>query len=105
MANGYPTEWVATLKKAEQMDAAIYVPAHGFVDSPAILKEEERNYRAALEHVIAQGRRLHDANVPVDDAAAHADLGSFASWTRRTENAAGALKRVYMELDGELASR
>jgi glyoxylase-like metal-dependent hydrolase (beta-lactamase superfamily II) len=102
MANGFPTEWVETLKKAEQIDAAIYVPAHGFIDSPAILKEEERTYRSALERVIAEGRRLHDAKVPVDDAAAKADLGSFASWTRRAENAAGALKRVYMELDGEL---
>jgi len=102
MANGFPTEWVETLKKAEQIDAAIYVPAHGFIDSPAILKEEERTYRSALERVIAEGRRLHDAKVPVDDAAAKADLGSFASWTRRAENAAGALKRVYMELDGDL---
>src|SRR4029453_16916365 len=102
MANGYPTEWLETLKKTEEMDAAIYVPAHGFLDTPTILKEEERTYRSALERVIAEGRRLHDAKVPVDDAAAKADLGSFASWTRRAENAAGALKRVYMELDGEL---
>ena len=102
MANGFPTEWVETLKKAEQMDAAIYVPAHGFIDSPAILKEEERTYRSALERVIAEGRRLHDAKIPVDDASAKADLGSFAGWTRRSENAAGALKRVYMELDGGL---
>ena len=102
MANGFPSEWIAALKKAEAMDAAIYVPAHGFIDSPAILKEEERNFRSALERVIAEGRRLHDAKVPVDEAAAKADLGSFAGWTRRTENAAGALKRVYMELDGEL---
>jgi glyoxylase-like metal-dependent hydrolase (beta-lactamase superfamily II) len=103
MANGFPTEWIATLRKAEQIDAAIYVPAHGFIDSPAILKEEERNYRSALERVIAEGRRLHDAKVPVDEAASQADLGDFAGWTRRSENAAGALKRVYMELDGELA--
>jgi len=103
MANGYPTEWIDTLKKAEQIDAAIYVPAHGFVDSPAILKEEERNYRAALERVLAEGRRLHDLKVPVDDAAAKADFLDFANWTRKSENAAGAVKRVYMELDGELA--
>jgi glyoxylase-like metal-dependent hydrolase (beta-lactamase superfamily II) len=105
MANGFPTEWIATLKKAEQIDAAIYVPAHGFIDSPAILKEEEHNYRSALERVIAEGRRLHDANVPVDDAANRADWGDFAAWTRRSENAAGALKRVYMEIDGELQKR
>ena len=102
MANGYPTEWIATLKKAEQMDATVYVPAHGFIDSPAILKEEERNYRSALERVVAEGRRLHDLNVPVDEAPTRANLGDFGGWTRRSENAAGALKRVYMELDGQL---
>ena len=105
MANGFPTEWVETLKKAEGMDAAVYVPAHGFIDSAAILKEEERNYRSALERVISEGRRLHDLKVPVEDAATKADLGPFGSWTRRAENAAGALKRVYMELDGEVGQR
>jgi glyoxylase-like metal-dependent hydrolase (beta-lactamase superfamily II) len=102
MANGFPAEWLETLTKAERIDASIYVPAHGFIDGAAILKEEERNYRAALEKVISEGRRLHDLKVPVDDAAEKADFGPFATWTRKPENAAGALKRVYMELDGEL---
>jgi cyclase len=105
MANGFPTEWVETLKKAEQMDAAVYVPAHGFIDSPAILAEEERNYRSALERVMAEGRRLHDLKVPIADAPSKADFGSFTDWTRRSENAAGALQRVYMEIDGELVKR
>jgi cyclase len=102
MANGYPSEWLETLKNAEQMDAAVYVPAHGFIDGAAVLKEEERNYRSALERVVAEGRRLHDLKVPVDEAPGRADLGRFTSWTRKSENVAGALKRVYMELDGEL---
>jgi cyclase len=102
MANGYPSEWIATLKRAEAMNADFYVPAHGFIDSPAILKEEERNYRMAIERVIAEGKRLHDARVPIETAAASADFGPFANWTRVTENAANAIKRVYMELDGEL---
>jgi cyclase len=102
MANGFPTEWIETLKKAEQVDAAVYVPAHGFIDSPAVLKEEERNYRSALERVMAEGRRLHDLGVPIADAPAKADFGPFADWTRRSENAAGALQRVYMEREGRL---
>jgi glyoxylase-like metal-dependent hydrolase (beta-lactamase superfamily II) len=40
MANGYPSAWLETLKRAEQLNAAWYVPAHGFVDTPAILREE-----------------------------------------------------------------
>jgi cyclase len=102
MANGFPTEWVETLKKAEQMDVTLFVPAHGFIDSPAVLKEEERNYRSALERVMSEARRLHDARVPVDSAAERADFGPYTAWTRRSENAAGALKRVYLELDGQL---
>ena len=102
MANSNPLEWVETLKKAERMDVRVYLPAHGFIDSPAILREEERNFRLALERVIAEGRRLHDARVPVDEAVGRADFGPYASWTRRADNADGALMRIYMDLDGEL---
>jgi len=102
MANGYPSEWVATLMKAEAMDAAWYVPAHGFVDSAAILKEEERNFRAALERIIAEGTRLHHAKTPVDSAPAGAILEPYDGWTRAGNNAFGALQRVYLELDGQL---
>jgi hypothetical protein len=102
MANGYPTEWVATLKKAEAMNADWYVPAHGFVDSAEVLREEAHNYRLAIERVISEGRRLHDANVPIEKAVESADFGPYAGWTRISNNAAGALQRVYMELDGKL---
>jgi glyoxylase-like metal-dependent hydrolase (beta-lactamase superfamily II) len=100
LANGYPTEWVATLKKAEQMDARIYVPAHGFIDDANVLREELTNYRMALERVIAEGKRLHAARVPVDEAVEKADFGVYTNWTRRDNNAAAALKRVYLEIDG-----
>ena len=102
MANGYPSEWIATLKKAEAMRASIYIPAHGFIDSPPILNEEMVNDRLAIQRVMAEGRRLHDSGVPIDRAVAAANLGPFSDWTRVNDNAANALKRVYMELDGEL---
>jgi glyoxylase-like metal-dependent hydrolase (beta-lactamase superfamily II) len=102
MANGYPSEWIATLEKAEAMHANVYVPAHGFIDSPQVLTEEMVNYRAAIERVRAEGKRLHDSGVPADRAAAAANFGPFGDWTRVGDNAANALKRVYMELDGEL---
>ena len=102
MANGYPTEWIATLRKAEALGPTWYIPAHGFVDGTDVLREEERNYRLAIERVASEGKRLHDAGVPVDQALAGADFGPYADWTRRDNNAAGALQRVYMELDGKL---
>jgi len=102
MANGYPTEWVAALKKAEQMDVAWFVPAHGFVDSAPIMREEERNYRMALERVIAEGTRLHAAGTTVENASAAARFEPYDGWTRAANNAFAGLKRVYMELDGQL---
>lgn len=107
MANGYPTEWIAALKNAEMLDAAIYVPAHAAIDAANDWKadwtrDNVRTYRTAIERVVSEGRRLHDARVPVDDAPASAVWNDFTGWVRRAENAAGALKRVYMELDGAL---
>jgi glyoxylase-like metal-dependent hydrolase (beta-lactamase superfamily II) len=102
MANGYPTEWIATLRKAEEMHASVYVPAHGFIDPPQVLHEEMLNYRAAIERVVGEGKRLHDSGVPADQAAGAANFGPFSGWTRVGDNAANAIKRVYMELDGQL---
>ena len=102
MANGYPTEWVAALRKAEQMDVSYFVPAHGFVDSAAVMREEERNYRLALERVIAEGTRLHGAGTTIENATAAARFEPYDGWTRAANNAFAGLKRVYMELDGQL---
>jgi glyoxylase-like metal-dependent hydrolase (beta-lactamase superfamily II) len=105
LANGYPSEWVETLKKSEQLDPLWYVPAHGFVDDAPILKEEERSYRLAIETILAEGKRLHDAKTPVESAAAGARLEPYDGWTRAANNATAALQRVYMEIDGTLGRR
>ena len=102
MANGYPTEWVHALEKAEQMDVSYFVPAHGFVESAAVMREEERNYRLALQRIIAEGTRLHANGTSIENAPAGARLEPYDGWTRAANNASGALKRVYMELDGQL---
>ena len=102
MANGYPTDWVHALEKAEQMDVSYFVPAHGFVDGAAVMREEERNYRLALERIIAEGKRLHDGGTSIENAPAAARLEPYDGWTRAANNAFAALKRVYMELDGQL---
>ena len=35
MANGFPTEWVEVLRRAEALDADVFVPAHGVMASPS----------------------------------------------------------------------
>lgn len=102
MANGYPTEWLATLHALEALPADVFVPAHGFVDSASVLQEELVNYRRAIETIVAEGTRLHDAQVPIETATASANFGSIDSWTRAANNAFQALNRVYAERDGNL---
>jgi cyclase len=107
MANSYPTEWVAALTRAAALDARVYVPAHAAIDAAKNwhvdwTRDNLQTYRTAIEKVISEGKKLHDEKVPVADAAGHASWGPFSDWIRRSENAAGALKRVYLELDGAL---
>ena len=99
---GYPSEWVAALKKAEAMNAAIYVPGHGFIDSPRVLREELVSFRQSVEKVVSEGYRLRAANVPLARAARSSVLGPFGYWTRAAQNLPEALGRVYAEAAGEL---
>lgn len=102
MRSAYPSEWVATLARAQAMDVTTYVPGHGFVESPTILKEELETARKALVQVIAEARRLHADGVPVEAAVTQARFGDLESWTLRSSQSAMAIRRVYLELDGQL---
>jgi glyoxylase-like metal-dependent hydrolase (beta-lactamase superfamily II) len=102
LASGYPTEWIAAIKKALAMDVDVYVPGHGFVDSPAVLKAELDTFRRSLEAVVSEGKRLHDAGVSEKDAEMQAHFGEFDTWSIRDMMAPRAIARVYAELDGQL---
>ena len=104
MRSAYPTEWLATLARAEQMDANIYIPGHGFTETGDVSRQEIRAYDAALHAVIAEATRLHSAGVPVDEAIKQANFGDYASWTLASSQAPIAIRKVYDELDGKLHS-
>ena len=90
------------MKKAEALKAAIYVPGHGFIDSPRILREELVNFRLSLEKVVSEGYRLRAAGIPLARAPRSAILGPFGYWTRAAQNLPDALARVYAEANGDL---
>ncbi|NQW03770.1 MAG: MBL fold metallo-hydrolase [Acidobacteria bacterium] len=102
MRSAYPSEWVTTIERAQAMDVTTYVPGHGFVESPVVLREELETARQALVQVIAEGRRLHMAGVPVADAMTQAQFGDLETWTLRSSQGPTAIRRVYLELDGGL---
>ena len=102
MRSAYPSEWMATLDRAEAMNAAIYVPGHGFTETGPVSREELAAYHRALQAVIAEARRLHDGGVPLDEAIKKADFGEYGRWTLSKSQGPIAIRKVYEELDGKL---
>ncbi|MGB7217587.1 MAG: MBL fold metallo-hydrolase [Vicinamibacterales bacterium] len=96
----FPSEWIETIKKAEAMKAALYVPNHGFVDSPQVLNEEIVNFRRALENVVSEAKRLHTAGVPLEVAYRSVNLGEFQYWYRAANNMPDVVRKVYVEEEG-----
>ena len=102
MRSAFPSEWVKTIDAAMAMPVNIYVPGHGFVESPEILKEELATFRRALLYLIAEGKRLHTTGLSEDESVAMARFGEFQDWTLRSSQSGIAIRRVYMELEGKL---
>lgn len=115
MRSAYPTEWVATIKKAKALNATWDVPGHGFVDDAKSLKAELDEYEKALQYVIKESKRLHDAGIPCAppapgagaqaakcEAVQKANWGPYADWTLRSGQEETAIRKVYDELDGKL---
>ena len=107
LARGFPSEWLATIKRNQAIDAKWVIGGHGFVDDPATMKRELAAFAAELTAVIAEGRRLHDAGVTCRsakdcDAVTAAHWGPYDNWGERATQAPGALARVYQEIDGKL---
>jgi hypothetical protein len=102
MRSAYPSEWLQALARAEAMKADIYIAGHGFTESGPVSNEELRAYHKAVEAVIAEATRLHNAGVPVDDAITQANWGEYGSWTLAASQGPIAIRRVYEELAGRL---
>jgi cyclase len=102
MRSAYPSDWVRTLSRAEQMDVRVYVPGHGFTERADVSNEELRGYRKAVEAVIAEATRLYRSGAPVEDAVRQANFGEYAAWTLSKSQGPIAVRKVYEELSGTL---
>ncbi len=87
--SAYPIEWLETVKKAKAMKAGLYLPNHGFIDSPAVLNEEMDNFVRALENLVSESRRLHAAKVSAENAPRLINLGEFQVLVSRGQQPAG----------------
>ena len=105
MRSAFPSEWVTMLEAAQALNADVYVPGHGFVDSPEILRAELEIYRRAVVQVVEEVRRLHDQGLSLEDAQAAVDFGELGGWSLSSSQVPVAVRQVYRELDGELPAR
>lgn len=108
MVTGFPTEWVATLKRAQAMDVKWFIPGHGFTTgSPAELKADLEDFTNAVELIVSEGKRLRATGVPCPDekdcpANVLANWGHYAGFTAAAGQAPRALARAYAEIEGKL---
>jgi cyclase len=102
MRSAYPSDWLRSLDRAEQMNADLYIPGHGFTETAAVSKEELHNFHRALQFVIDEATRLYKAGVPVDDAIKQANWGEYKSWTLASSQGPIAIRKVYEERSGKL---
>jgi glyoxylase-like metal-dependent hydrolase (beta-lactamase superfamily II) len=107
MRSAFPTEWVATLKKAEAMNADWIIPGHGFIDSKEELKADLPESRKALEAVIAEVKRVHATGAKCEspqncEAAKQANFGPYKDWALSGSQIPLAVAKVYQEIEGKL---
>lgn len=104
MASSYPQEWVATIQAAEALNANVYVPGHGFVDPPAVLREELNTFRGAIQGIIVEVGHVFGEGAAVEEALGR-EMGDVESWTRAESLRESAIRRTYADLSGELVGR
>lgn len=103
MRSAYPREWVQVVDRALALPGVEhFIPGHGFIEAPAVSREELVTFRQALRAVIAEAERLHAAGIPLDDAVKQANWGEYGGWFLAEQQGPIAVRRVYLERDGKL---
>ena len=102
MRSAYPSEWLAVINWALQMDVDRYVPGHGFIEEPKASREELVEYQRAMRAVIAEVTRLHKLGLPAEAAAKQADWGPYKEWFLVEQQGPIAVRKIYEEIEGKL---
>jgi glyoxylase-like metal-dependent hydrolase (beta-lactamase superfamily II) len=102
MANAYPSEWIQTVKKLQQIDATFVVPGHGFLDPVPNMTREMAEFENALEYVVGEVGRIYRTGASVEEGLRQVNWGPYATWSIVQRNGPVAFRRIYEELDGKL---
>lgn len=100
--SAYAREWLTVMDAAAKLEPEMYIPGHGFVDSPEILEEEWFEYKNHLQVVLDEVTRLHKSGLSVDEAIDQADFGKYNDWSGADSQGPIGVRRIYAELNGEI---
>jgi glyoxylase-like metal-dependent hydrolase (beta-lactamase superfamily II) len=102
MADAYPSEWIQTVRKLQQMDATFVVPGHGFLDPVPNMTREMAEFEQALEYIVGEVTRIYKTGASVETGLKQVNWGPYATWSIAGANGPVAFRRIYDELDGKL---
>ena len=102
MRSAYPDDWAQMIDRALAMDVSRYVPGHGFIETPAVSREELVEFRKALLAVTMEARRLHALGLSVEDAVKAANWGQYKDWFLAEQQAPIAIRRIYDVVEGRV---
>ncbi|MBL0939461.1 MAG: hypothetical protein IBJ03_11230 [Gemmatimonadaceae bacterium] len=103
MRSAYPSEWVEVTNKALALpNVRHFIPGHGFIETPAVSREELVRFRDAIIQVNAEAKRLKGLGLSVEDANKQANWGELSGWFLAGQQAPVAIRKVWEELDGKL---
>jgi cyclase len=94
--DGTVTNWLRAIDSMLALEPLVVIPGHGRVCDADGLRALAGYFNLLAD----QGRALHDAGVPADEALERLELGAYASWVD-IERTALNLRQVYRELDGD----
>jgi glyoxylase-like metal-dependent hydrolase (beta-lactamase superfamily II) len=97
-----PTEWIATLKKIQQVDFKVLIPGHGYFDDQSVMRDELSDFLKLMEFTVAEATGAHGASMTAQMAAKQINWGPYAAWPLFADRAEVAIQRTYDELDGKL---
>ena len=102
MRSAHPTEWVAVIDRALEIDVDRFVPGHGFIEEPKASREELIEYQKAMR---ARDRRSEAAAQawPVRRRCGEAgELGPYKEWFLVEQQGPIAVRKIYEEIEGKL---
>lgn len=99
MADGYPSQWDATVAQFEQLDFETIIPGHGPVVTGLQSRELLKNFRIYLQDLVGQVRTFVEKGATLEETLKGVSLSRHSDkFSNFSEALPGNIERTYQEL-------